>query len=124
MYVIREKMFRLAGFAGDVEVLGQAVLHVEGEIMSLHSRLILRDPAGRDVAQVYRSWPRSAPPMRSPSTARTSPRCASTCSAPYTNDSPSTPTMTAGLAGDLLGHEFTIQKDGQTARLSPKAGSA
>jgi uncharacterized protein YxjI len=29
-------------------------LHVEGKIMSLHSRLILRNPAGREVAQVHR----------------------------------------------------------------------
>jgi hypothetical protein len=54
MYVIREKMFRLGEDSDITNESGQPVLHVEGKIMSLHSRLILRDPAGREVAQVHR----------------------------------------------------------------------
>jgi uncharacterized protein YxjI len=54
MYVIREKVFRLAEDSNITNESGQPVLHVEGKIMSLHSRLILRDPAGREVAQVHR----------------------------------------------------------------------
>ena len=33
---------------------GQPVLQVDGKIMSLHNRLILHDPAGREVGQVSR----------------------------------------------------------------------
>ena len=54
MYVIREKMFRLTEDSDITDESGEPVLQVDGKIMSLHQRLILRDPAGREVAQVHR----------------------------------------------------------------------
>jgi uncharacterized protein YxjI len=42
MYIIREKMFRLAEDSDITDETGQIVLHVDGNVMSLHSRLILR----------------------------------------------------------------------------------
>jgi uncharacterized protein YxjI len=54
MYIIREKMFRLTEDSDITDESGQLVLHVDGKIMSLHNRLILSDPTGREVAQVSR----------------------------------------------------------------------
>src|SRR5262245_46626175 len=54
MYVIRERMFRLGEDSDITDDAGQSVLHVDGEVLSLHNRLILRDSAWREVGQVHR----------------------------------------------------------------------
>src|SRR5215510_8567604 len=54
MYVIRERMFRLGEDADITDEAGQPVLHVDGKVLSLHNRLILRDPGGREAGQVHR----------------------------------------------------------------------
>src|SRR4051794_30960206 len=54
MYVIREKFFRLGEDSEIFDESGRPVLHVDGKVMSLHSRLVLRDPQGQEVAQVSR----------------------------------------------------------------------
>jgi len=51
MYIIREKMFRLAEDSDITYETGQLVRHVDGKSMSLHNRLILRDHAVREVVQ-------------------------------------------------------------------------
>jgi len=54
MYVIRERMFRLGEDSDITDEARQPVLHVDGKVLSLHNRVILRDPAGREVGQVHR----------------------------------------------------------------------
>jgi LURP-one-related len=54
MYLIRERFFRLGEDSDITDDQGRPVLHVDGKVMSLHNRLVLRDPAGQEVAQVYR----------------------------------------------------------------------
>jgi uncharacterized protein YxjI len=54
MYLIRERLF---GFGDDAEITdenGGPVLQVDGKMLSLRDRLVLRDPDGREVAQVQR----------------------------------------------------------------------
>src|SRR5215831_10230827 len=54
MYVIRERMFRLGEDSDITDEAGRPVLNVEGKVLSLRNRLILRDPAGREAGQVHR----------------------------------------------------------------------
>ena len=54
MYVIRERMFRMGEDSDITDEDGQPLLHVDGKVMSLHNRLVLSDPAGREVGQVHR----------------------------------------------------------------------
>ena len=54
MYVIRERMFRMGEDSDITDEAGRPVLHVDGKVLSLHNRLILRDPAGREAGQVHR----------------------------------------------------------------------
>src|SRR6266508_1356685 len=54
MYLIRERFFRLGEDSDITEEQGRLVLHVDGKVLSLHDRLVLRDPDGREVAQVHR----------------------------------------------------------------------
>jgi len=54
MYVIREHLLRLGEDSDITDEAGQPILHVDGKVLSLHHRLILRDPAGREAGQVHR----------------------------------------------------------------------
>jgi uncharacterized protein YxjI len=117
MYVIREKMFRLAEDSDITDDTGQPVLHVEGKVLSLHSRVILRDPAGREAAQVYRKLAALRPTYEIIIDGKNVAEVRQHLFGPFrerlTIDTHDGSAME--MTGDLLGHEFTIQKDGHTA---------
>jgi uncharacterized protein YxjI len=54
MYLIRERFLRLGEDSDITDEHGRPVLHVDGKVLSLRNRLVLRDPQGREVAQVQR----------------------------------------------------------------------
>ena len=54
MYLIRERFFRLGEDSDITDERGRPVLYVDGKVLSLRNRLDLRDPEGREVAQVRR----------------------------------------------------------------------
>jgi uncharacterized protein YxjI len=117
MYVIREKMFRLGEDSDITNESGEPVLQVDGKIMSLHQRLILRDPAGREVAQVHRKLAAFRPTYEITIDGKNVAEVCQHLFTPFgerlTIDVPGAGDM--GISGDLFGHEFTIQRDGQTA---------
>jgi uncharacterized protein YxjI len=115
MYIIREKIFRLAEDSDITDETGRLVLHVDGKIMSLHNRLILSDPAGREVAQVSRRLVALRPTYEISIDGQPAAEVRKHLFAPFREQ------FTIGvpggrdmeLAGDLFGHEFTIERDGQ-----------
>ena len=117
MYVIREKMFRLGEDSDITNESGELVLQVDGKIISLHQRLILRDPAGREVAQVHRKLAAFRPTYEITIDGKNVAEVRQHLFTPFgerlTIDVPGAGDM--GISGDLFGHEFTIQRDGQTA---------
>ena len=117
MYVIREQMFRLAEDSDITNESGQPVLQVEGKIMSLHSRLILRDPDGREVAQVHRKLAALRPTYEITIGGKNAAEVRQHLFSPFherlTIDLPGAGDME--ISGDVLSHEFTIQRDGHTA---------
>jgi uncharacterized protein YxjI len=54
MYLIRERFFRLGEDSDITDDQGRPVLQVDGKVLSLHDRLVLRDPNDQEVAQVHR----------------------------------------------------------------------
>jgi uncharacterized protein YxjI len=116
MYIIREKMFRLAESSDITDETGQPVLHVDGKVMSLHNRLIMRDLAGREVAQVSRRLAALRPTYEISIDGKNVGEVRRHLFAPFHERL--TIAVTGGgdmeVAGDLLSHEFTIQRDGQT----------
>jgi uncharacterized protein YxjI len=116
MYVIREKMFRLAEDSDITDETGRLVLRVEGKIMSLHNRLILSDPAGRELAQVARRLVALRPTYEitidGQQVAEVRKHLFTPFGEQFTIAVPGGRDME--LAGDLLSHEFTIERDGQT----------
>ena len=117
MYVIREQMFRLAEDFDITNESGGPVLRVEGKIMSLHSRLILRDPDGREVAQVHRKLAALRPTYEITIDGKNAAEVRQHLFSPFherlTIDLPGAGDME--ISGDVLSHEFTIQRDGHTA---------
>ena len=117
MYVIREQLLRLAEDSDITDEAGQPVLHVDGKVLSLHNRLILRDPSGREVARVHRKLAALRPTYEITIDGKNAAEVREHLFTPmrkrFTIDIPGASPME--MTGDLLSHEFTIQRDGQTA---------
>ena len=115
MYVIRERLFRLGEDSDITDEAGQPVLHVDGKVLSLHNRLILQDPAGREIGQVHRKLAALRPTyeitLGGKDVAEVRKHLFTPFGERFTID------VHGGgmqIGGDLLSHEFTLQRDGQT----------
>src|SRR5256885_4938195 len=52
-YLIREKLFRLGEDSTILTETGEPIFEVDGKVLSLHHRLIIRDRNGNEVASVH-----------------------------------------------------------------------
>jgi uncharacterized protein YxjI len=116
MYVIRERLFRLGADSDITDEAGQPVLHVDGKVLSLHNRLILRDPAGREAGQVHRKLAAVRPAYEITLGGKDQAEVRKHLFTPFGERF--TISIHGGgrmeIDGDLLSHEFTIRRDGQT----------
>jgi uncharacterized protein YxjI len=116
VYVVRERMFRLGEDSDITDEAGQPVLHVDGKVMSLHNRLVLSDPSGREVGQVHRKLAAFRPTYEitfgGKDVAEVRKHLFTPFGDRFTIDVPGPSDME--ISGDLLSHEFTIDRDGQT----------
>jgi uncharacterized protein YxjI len=116
MYVIRERLFRLGEDSDITDEAGQPVLYVDGKVLSLHNRLILRDPAGCEAGQVHRKLAALRPAYEinigDKDVAEVRKHLFTPFGERFTIDVHGAGDME--IKGDLLDHEFTIQRDGQT----------
>jgi uncharacterized protein YxjI len=115
MYVIRERMFRLGEDSDITDEAGQTVLHVDGKVLSLHNRLVLSDPAGREVGQVHRKLAALRPTYQitidGKDVAEVRKHLFTPFGERFTIDVHGAGDME--INGDLFSHEFTIERDGQ-----------
>jgi uncharacterized protein YxjI len=116
MYVIRERMFRMGEDSDITDEAGRPVLHVDGKVMSLHNRLVLQDPSGREAGQVHRKLAALRPTYEitigGQDVAEVRKHLFTPFGERFTID-----VRGAGdleINGDLLSHEFTIGRDGRT----------
>jgi uncharacterized protein YxjI len=116
MYVIRERLFRLGEDSDIIDEAGQPVLHVDGKVMSLHNRLILRDPAGREAGQVRHKLAALHPTYQitidGKDVAEVRKHLFTAFHDRFTIDVHGADDME--INGDLLNHEFSIERDGHT----------
>jgi uncharacterized protein YxjI len=116
IYVIRERLFRLGEDSDITDEAGQPVLHVDGKVLSLHNRLVLRDPAGREVGQVHRKLAALRPTYEitidGKNVAEVRKHLFTPFGERFTIDVPGASDME--ISGDLFSHEFTIDRDDQT----------
>ena len=116
MYVIRERMFRLGEDSDITDEAGQPVLQVDGKVMSLHNRLILRDPGGCEAGQVRRKLAALRPTYEISVGGKDVAQVRKHLFTPF-GERFTIAVDGAGdleIGGDLLDHEFTITRDGQT----------
>jgi uncharacterized protein YxjI len=116
MYVIRERLFRLGEDSDITDENGQPVLHVDGKVLSLHNRLIVSDPAGREVGQVHRKLAALRPTYEitidGKDVAEVRKHLFTPFGERFTIDVYGADELE--ISGDLLDHEFTIGRDGRT----------
>jgi uncharacterized protein YxjI len=109
-------MFRLGEDSDITDEAGRPVLQVDGKVLSLHSRLILQDPAGREVGQVHRKLTALRPTYEITLGGKDVAEVRKHLFTPF-GERFTIEVRGAGemeINGDLLDHEFTIGRDGQT----------
>ena len=116
MYLIRERFFRLGEDSDITDDQGRPVLHVNGKVLTLHDRLVLRDPEGREVAQVRRKLVAMRPTYQISLGGEQAAEVRKHLFTPFhdrfTIDVPGPDDLE--MEGDLFDHEFTIRRGGQT----------
>ncbi len=115
-YVIRERFFRLGEDSDITDESGQPVLRVDGKVLTLRDRLVLRDPAGNEVAQVQRRLLALRPVYEIAVGGREVAEVRKHFFTPFrdrfTIDLPGPDDLE--MEGNLFDHEFTIRRGGQT----------
>jgi uncharacterized protein YxjI len=115
MYLIRERFFRLGEDSDITDEQGRAAFQVDGKVLSLHDRLVIRDPEGREVAQVHRKLAALRPTYKvtigGEEAAEVRKRLFTPFGDRFTIDVPGPDDLE--MAGDLFDHEFTIRRRGQ-----------
>jgi uncharacterized protein YxjI len=116
MYLIRERFFRLGEDSDITDEHGEPVLQVDGKVLTLHDRLILRDPAGREVAQVHRKLVALRPNYQISVAGEKVAEVRKHLFTPFvdrfTIDIPGPDDLE--MTGDLFDHEYTIRRGEQT----------
>jgi uncharacterized protein YxjI len=118
MYLIRERFFRLGEDSDITDEQGRPVLHVDGKVLSLRNRLVLRDPQGREVAQVQvqrkliAMRPTYQITVGGQEAAEVRKRLFTPFGDRFTIDVPGPDDLE--MRGDLFDHEFSIERGGQT----------
>lgn len=116
MYLIRERFFRLGEDSDITDEQGRPVLHVDGKVLTLHDRLVVRDPEGHQVAQVHRKLAALRPTYEisvgGQKVAEVRKHLFTPFGDRFTIDIPGPDDLE--MAGNLLDHEFTIRRGDQT----------
>ena len=111
-YVIRERFFRFGEDSDIVDESGRVVYKVDGKVLTLRDRLVVRDPAGREVAEVRRRLLAFRPTYEISVAGREVAAVRKHLFTPFrdrfTIDVPGPDDLE--MAGNLLDHEFTIRR--------------
>ena len=113
MYVIKERVVALGQDSDITDASGRLVFHVDGKAFSLHDRLIIQEPTGREVAEIRRRLVALTPTYE---ISRDGEEIAELRTKMLTLFGPRFTLAVAGLGelevrGDLSAHEFTVRRD-------------
>lgn len=121
-YLIRERFFRFGDDATITDESGNVVLQVDGKVITLRDRLVLRDPAGQEVAEVYRRLIALRPTyeikIKGGETATVRKHFFTPFRDRFTIDIPGPDDLE--LSGNLFDHEFTIRRGDQVVATASK----
>jgi len=121
-YVIREKFFRLGEDSEITDESGRTVFKVDGKVLTLRDRLVIRDAAGREVAGVQRKLIALQPTYEIAIGGERAAQIRKHFFTPfrdrYTIDIPGPDDLE--MSGNIFDHEFTIQQDGHVVATASK----
>jgi uncharacterized protein YxjI len=121
-YLIREKFFRLGEDSTIMNEAGQPVFEVDGKVLSLHDRLIVRDLAGNEVVNVHRRLLTLRPTYEITRGGETLATLRKHFFSPFvdrfTVDIPGPDDLQ--MTGSLFEHEYTISRAGQVVAVVSK----
>jgi uncharacterized protein YxjI len=114
-YLIRERLVALGEDSDITDEQGRQVFHVDGKVLTLHDRLVVRDTQGREVAQVHRRLislrPTYEVTIAGQEAAQVRKHMFSPFGDRFTIDVPGPDDLE--MRGNLFDHEFTIERGGQ-----------
>ncbi len=115
-YVIQERFFRLGEDSDITDESGQPVFKVDGKVFTPRDLLIIRDPAGQEVARVHRKLIALRPTYEITVGGREAAEVRKHFFTPFrdsfTIDVPGPDDLE--MTGNLLDHEFTIRRGDRT----------
>ncbi len=121
-YTIREKFFRLGEDSTILNEAGQPVFEVDGKVLTLHDRLIVRDLAGNEVVNVHRRLLTLRPTYEITRGTETLATLRKHFFSPFvdrfTVDIPGPDDLE--MTGSLFEHEYTISRGGQVVAVVSK----
>ncbi|HZT97360.1 MAG TPA: LURP-one-related family protein [Chloroflexota bacterium] len=122
-YLIREKLFHLGQDSDITDEAGNVVYKVDGKIMSLRHKMIIRDLAGAEVSEVERKIVAISPTFEIKQNGKTVAEMRQHLFAPlhqhFTIHVQGQPDIE--MRGKLLQHDFTMEQNGQTVATVSKA---
>jgi len=121
-YVIRERFFRLGEDSDITDEHGRVGLRVDGKVLTLRDRLVIKDPAGREMAEVQRRLLAFRPTYEISVGGREVAEVRKHFFTPFrdrfTIDIPGPDDLE--MSGNLVDHEFTIRQGDRTVATASK----
>jgi uncharacterized protein YxjI len=115
MYLIRERLFDIGDDFDIKDEDGRLVYHVDGKVLSLRDRLVIEDPDGTEVASVHRQLVALRRTytisVGGEKVAEVHKKLFTPFRDKYTIDIPGPHDLE--MRGDLLDHEYTVERDGR-----------
>lgn len=122
-YVIREKLFHLTEDSTITNESGQAMYQVQGQFLSIHHRLIIRDMNGTEAASVYKHLISLTPTFEITRNGQDFAEVRKKFFSPFidrfTVDIPGLNDLE--IEGSIFEHEYTIRSSGQEIAKITKA---
>lgn len=114
MYLIRERLFDLGNDFDITDESGTRVFHVDGKVLSMRDKLVINDASGQEVASVHRQMVALRPTYTITIGGEKAADVRKSLFTPfrerYTIDIPGPDDLE--MRGDLLDHEYTVERDG------------
>jgi uncharacterized protein YxjI len=115
MFVIRKKFFSVGDDFDVLDEHGNKVFHVDGKVLSARDRVVIEDLSGTEVASVHRHLVAVRPTYEirigGEKAAEVRKKLFTPFRETFTIDVPGPDDLT--MKGDLLDHEYVVERDGR-----------
>ena len=115
MYVIRERFFSIGDDFDVLDEHGAKVFHIDGKVLSVRDKVVIEDPSGQEVATLHRHLVSLRPTYEirigGEKAAEVRKKLFTPFREKFTIDVPGPDDLE--MKGDLLGHEYVIERGGE-----------